>query len=389
MSENKTEVQAAVPAERRQLNLSAVSIVNGSRFMPATMAEALEFAMVMAKADFAVPPAFRQVPGACLAVTMQALRWDMDPFAVVQKAYVTKSKDGSMRLAYEAQLVNAVVNTRAPIVGRVKYKFDGEGPTRRCIVNGRFVGEDEDSVLTTPMLKDIHVQNSPLWKSDPDQQLSYYGGRAWGRRFCPEVLLGVYTPDEVQSIGDDPPDVQAQRGQARPTLEQFENVDAAPNAAAAEDPKKDEPKAAAKDLGPKAELKAWDQQFADLEAGKDPATGEPLAAAQGKPPAEPAADVDEIAVKNLPEAEVVADPDQVAAEAFAWGERVITESMGTDQGCLGALTDPASIETLTADVKQVLQNAEVLGAEDRDVLLGRWNTAVLERQRTINRGRRK
>jgi len=41
------------------------------------------------------------------------------------------------------------------------------------------------------------VKNSPLWKSDPDQQLGYYSARSWARRHFPELLLGVYTQEEM------------------------------------------------------------------------------------------------------------------------------------------------------------------------------------------------
>ena len=41
------------------------------------------------------------------------------------------------------------------------------------------------------------VRNSPLWKSDPKQQLAYLAIKKWARLFTPDVILGVYTPDEM------------------------------------------------------------------------------------------------------------------------------------------------------------------------------------------------
>jgi len=49
----------------------------------------------------------------------------------------------------------------------------------------------------TPEIRNIKVQNSPLWKNDPDQQLSYAAARSLARRHFPDVLLGVYTPEEM------------------------------------------------------------------------------------------------------------------------------------------------------------------------------------------------
>jgi hypothetical protein len=50
---------------------------------------------------------------------------------------------------------------------------------------------------TSPMLKDIKVKNSPLWAQDPAQQIGYYASRAMCRRHFPDVILGVYTPEEM------------------------------------------------------------------------------------------------------------------------------------------------------------------------------------------------
>jgi hypothetical protein len=42
------------------------------------------------------------------------------------------------------------------------------------------------------------VRNSTLWASDPKQQLAYLAVKRWARLYCPDVILGVYTPDELQ-----------------------------------------------------------------------------------------------------------------------------------------------------------------------------------------------
>lgn len=222
-----TAVAAAPPG--RKLNLDQVVAAprgsgGGVTFLPRTMQECLDFATIMSKSDFAIPPKFRGNPGACLAVTIQACRWEADPFGVIQKAYITKAKDGSERLAYEAQLVAAVVNTRAPIIGRIRLVYSGQGATRKVQVIGTFQDDPEPRELTTPEVGKITVKNSPLWVSDPDQQLAYYGQRAWGRRWCPEVLLGIYTPDELQAdeLVDAPRPQRPATIQARPAEEVVE-----------------------------------------------------------------------------------------------------------------------------------------------------------------------
>eukprot|EP01037_Dinobryon_pediforme_P011871 gene11871-11959_t len=157
------------------------------------MSQAMEFAKIMAVAQVAVPKHLRGNVGACLAVTIQAVEWKMSPFAVANKSYSVND-----RLAYESQLVQAVILQRAPIKDRFVFEYSGDGAKRRCkaivqLKSGKMVE------IETPELGTIPVKNSPLWKGDPDQQLAYYAGRALCRRYFPDVLLGIYTPEEMQA----------------------------------------------------------------------------------------------------------------------------------------------------------------------------------------------
>ena len=167
------------------------SSASGGALLPQTFGDVVAFASVMARADLALPKHLRGNEGACMAVAMQAVRWGMDPFAVANKTYSVND-----RLAYEAQLVAAVVHMRAGIKGRPNYVYSGEGATRTCKVICT-LEDGEVREYETPPIGTITVKNSPLWKSDPDQQLGYFAIRSWARRYTPEVILGVYDRDEI------------------------------------------------------------------------------------------------------------------------------------------------------------------------------------------------
>lgn len=187
---------ANLPAPSDNAGLRAVAgqiQIGGSGIAPKTMAELMDFAQLMAKGGPMVGKAFRGNPGACLGICMVAMRWRMDPFAVSQKAYVTGEN-----IAYEAQLVTAVINANAPIVERPRYEFSGEGPKRRCKITATLKGDSQPSEYLSPETGKISPKNSPLWKTDEDQQLGYVSIRAWARRYCPEIIMGVYSVDEMQ-----------------------------------------------------------------------------------------------------------------------------------------------------------------------------------------------
>lgn len=190
----QTAKNLPTPAEAKAVVVREAG--GGGMLLPQSLQDVMTFAKLMASADIAVPKHLRGNEGACLAVSMQAFRWEMDPFAVANKSYFVND-----RIAYEAQLIAAVVQTRAPIIGFPIYSYSGEGPTRRCKVEVT-MRDNTVQPYETPMFKDITVKNSPLWKSDLDQQLGYFAIRSWARRYSPEVILGVYTPDEVAVMKD-------------------------------------------------------------------------------------------------------------------------------------------------------------------------------------------
>jgi hypothetical protein len=151
----------------------------------------MEFAKMMAISGTAIPKHLRDNPGGCLAITIQAKEWAMSPFAVANKSYSVND-----RIAYESQLVSAVILRRAPLAGRFTIEYKGIGGTRTCTVSATTI-DGQTVSYTTPEFDKITVKNSPLWKSDPDQQLSYFAQRSLCRRHFPDVLLGVYTQDEL------------------------------------------------------------------------------------------------------------------------------------------------------------------------------------------------
>ena len=156
--------------------------------IPKNMDEAMRLANFMATAKL-VPVALQKSPADCLMVVLQAVRWQMDPFAVAQECSVIQNK-----LMHSGKLVAAVVNTRGGLTQRLSFEYECEGDKRYIIVSGHLKGEAEPrTVIVT--LKEARTQNS-MWTKQPDQQLAYHGSRVWARRHAPELMLGVYSPEE-------------------------------------------------------------------------------------------------------------------------------------------------------------------------------------------------
>jgi hypothetical protein len=180
------------PAEKPE-SRAVVSVDQDRGGIIITNAEqAIEMAKLMSRGGVAVRKHLRDNPGACLGIVFQAVEWRMSPYAVANKSYAV-----SDQLAYEAQLIAAVILQRAPIKGRLRYEYSGEGAERRCRVVATLADGTGEVDYETPPSGLIPTKNSPLWKSDQDQQLGYYAVRSLARRHFPDVILGVYDIDEL------------------------------------------------------------------------------------------------------------------------------------------------------------------------------------------------
>ncbi len=166
-------------------------------------------ASIMASGSCTIPKHLQGKVGDCFAIIGQSLRWGMDPYAVAQKTHLVNGV-----LGYEAQLVIAVINAKAPIVGRLKFDYFGDWSKVKSkddksddvgvVVSAVMQGDDEPTTLSISMAQVGAVRNSPLWTADPRQQLAYLGAKRWARLHCPDVILGVYTPDELADRPSEP-----------------------------------------------------------------------------------------------------------------------------------------------------------------------------------------
>ncbi|MEO0870473.1 MAG: recombinase RecT [Pseudomonadota bacterium] len=182
-------------AKSRTSELAIARTTGGMTPVFQHVGQMMEYAHLMSKAGAMVRPAFQNNPGACLGIIETAMAFSMRPFALAQKAYLVGDT-----VAYEAQAVTGMIYATGKIEQRFQYDYEGEGETRRVTVTAKVKGAARAEKITTPPKREIKPQNSPLWKSDPDQQLAYYGARAWCRRHAPDLLLGVYDVDEMHGV---------------------------------------------------------------------------------------------------------------------------------------------------------------------------------------------
>lgn len=177
------------------------------------LGEAVKFADLMSRAGEVLPAHLRGKPAMCLAVTMRAVHWGFDPFALGLETY--QAKDGGV-IGFQAKVFTAVLRKHGV---PLRYRYEGKTTwldkpamsargnevakrqavgDRKCIAYAVIDGETLE--YASPTLDEITVKNSPMWHNDPDQQLAYYSGRGFARRYRSDLMMGAYSNDEVESM---------------------------------------------------------------------------------------------------------------------------------------------------------------------------------------------
>ena len=220
MNQSPGPIQLFEPASVPSV-ISSVSLLMDM----ASMDRLERIADLMASGKTTVPQHLRGSKGDCFAIAMQSMTWGMNPFAVAQKTHLVNGV-----LGYEAQLVAAVINNSGLVADR--FRFDWFGPWEKVVgkfeikrsdkgeyrapgwkladeegcgirVSATLRGESEPRVLEL-LLAQARTRNSTLWADDPKQQLAYLAQKRWARLFAPDVILGVYSPDEFEDAGRPP-----------------------------------------------------------------------------------------------------------------------------------------------------------------------------------------
>jgi hypothetical protein len=216
---NNTDLAAVQTAPPPAFNTSSAALM-----MDMQALERIEkFANIMATARVSVPEHFRGKPGDCMAVVMQAITWGMNPFSVAQKTHLSQSG----ALGYEAQLISAVVTGSNAVDGDPEYEFIGDWDRilgkveeRKSDKGGKYYvatytkadeqglgvicrlrlrGEKEPREMRI-MMTQCYPRFSTQWATDPKMQITYVAIRKWARLHKPGLILGVYTPEEVEDF---------------------------------------------------------------------------------------------------------------------------------------------------------------------------------------------
>lgn len=148
-----------------------------------------------------VPEHFQGHVEDCFIVTQMAVRMSSDPLMFMQATYIVHG-----HLGMNATLAIALINKRGPFTGPIQWRFDGKGETRCCTAYATHATTNEVCEVSVDwkmvVAEGWASKSGSKWKTLPDLMFRYRTATFMGRLYCPEVLMGMSTVDELRDIDD-------------------------------------------------------------------------------------------------------------------------------------------------------------------------------------------
>lgn len=142
-----------------------------------------------------VPPHFQGKPENCMVALLMAEQLEVNHLLALQNLTVIQGRPG-----FNAQFAIALANRRGPFAGPITWKSNGQGDGLEVSAHAviKSTGEAVSVTVSMEMAKAEGWTKNPKYRSIPEQMLRYRSATWLIRLYCPEVLLGFGTSDELE-----------------------------------------------------------------------------------------------------------------------------------------------------------------------------------------------
>lgn len=196
MDEIKTTTESA--PETLSANAPAVTGGNAPTMWndAGQLKQAYKAAQYLASSDLVPEQSYRNKPQNCLVALDLANRMNVPPLLVMQNLYIVKGKP-----AWSGSFCIAAVNScgRFSPLEFVFTEANGGG----CFARARRIADNVICTGTTITMEMAKAEgwldkSGSKWKTMPQQMLQYRAATFFARVYCPDVLMGVQTVEEVK-----------------------------------------------------------------------------------------------------------------------------------------------------------------------------------------------
>lgn len=146
-----------------------------------------------------IPQDYRgNLPNCMLALEI-ASRAKMSPFMVMQNLDIIHGKP-----SWSSKFIIAMING-CGLYTRLRFKVEGEGNNMSCYATCKEIETDEVLVGTKITMQMAHAEKwttktGSKWKTMPEMMIKYRAAAFFAREHCPELLMGLYTVDENETM---------------------------------------------------------------------------------------------------------------------------------------------------------------------------------------------
>lgn len=178
-----------------------VDIDDQGNFRPKNLAGLWRIGEMYARSGM-TPEHYRGKPADCAIAAQMALRCRVNIMTFMQSSYIVHGKPG-----IEAKLAIAMLNASGQIKGRIRFKLEGEGKSRKCTAFATDADSGEEIRQTvdwaTVEAEGWLQKSGSKWKTMPDLMFQYRSAMFLIRVFFPDVLMGMYSLDELDDSDQD------------------------------------------------------------------------------------------------------------------------------------------------------------------------------------------
>lgn len=201
-NENKLSTAPAGAVAQKTAGGGALSVfADGASFNTA-----LRMAQCLASSTV-VPKEYHGNVGNCMIAIEMASRINTSPMMVMQNLYIVNG-----RPAWSSQWIIAMINSSRRYKTELQFEFGrdkGDGG-----LSCRAWAEDYSGhkvygpKITMNMANDEGwtSKNGSKWKTMPDVMIQYRAASFFGRMNCPDMIMGIYSQEEVLDMGELPTD---------------------------------------------------------------------------------------------------------------------------------------------------------------------------------------
>lgn len=180
-------------SEENELTLTENTFSDSGSFETAQ-----RIAMALSKSNL-IPKQYKgNIPDTMIALELSK-RTGVSPIMVMQNLHVIQGKP-----SWSSSFIIAVINSYNKFSMPLNFILEGEGNDRSCVAFTEGVDgiKYESPKITIQMAISEGWMNKAgsKWKTMPELMLRYRAAAFFGRLYCPELLLGMQSQDEVFDV---------------------------------------------------------------------------------------------------------------------------------------------------------------------------------------------